>query len=78
MSAPEFVYWLSIAFFAGWYLGRRLNRKPPEVKITIDPELLKQIHARMIAEWLDAHGLTWMAKGADFKLGGAVKNERRD
>lgn len=46
-----------------------LRREKPKVELKIEPTVLDLINSAMVSAWLDANGLMWMPKGAEFKAG---------
>ena len=69
------------AFFAGVAVGgylsalwllhllerRAMRYKEAGPRLTVTPEVLNQLNAVMVTQWLDARGMCWMPKGQEFK-----------
>ena len=54
-------FWLALAWRSF------LRYEQPKIELKVTPEVLNQINALMVTQWLNSQGLVWMPKGSEFK-----------
>lgn len=57
---------IAIGAWGVWQLWLRHERVTVNATLVVTPEVLRQVNAAVTLKWLDAQGLTWTAKGAEF------------